>query len=1343
MRVAASCTALLVSTAAWAQTDPAVVGQWSPIVDWGMTATHAHLLPEGKVMWWPEFTDGNNPTLWDPVTETNTPLPFAPYNIFCSGHGFGPDGRLFVFGGHITSGVGFAFASVFDPPTRSWIQLPDMNNGRWYPSVSTLPNGDMLVVAGTINLTVGENPTPQVWQQATSSWRTLSNINVQLNTYPWTFVAPSGEIFLAGTSHTSSFIDTTGAGSFRAGPANHYLATRLYGSAVMYEPGKVLIAGGGPFEVVPTNDMEVINLNDAVPAWRPVAPLHTPRRQLNTTLLPDGTVLITGGHSGLERDNPASPVLEVELWNPATETSTFLAPAGAYRGYHSVAVLLPDGRVLNAGSTGVKTAQVFSPPYLFRGARPAISSAPANIVYGQDFAIDTPDAARIGQVTMIRLASVTHSFNMNQRFNRLTFTASANAVTAHAPDRPEIAPPGHYLLFVLDGSGVPSVGKIVRLGGTAVPPPPPPPPPAGTIAFRSSSTTSYPSGSTSAMTATIPAGAAVGDLLVASVGFGNSGATALPSLSTPPGWTLVRRVDHLTVDSLSVYTHVRAAGEGAPVWTASTAVGGDVSISAYTGAGSNAVDVSAGKDAGFASSYTAPSVVTTRSKELLLAGFFAHSNAGVPATWSVNAPVTLRSSVNNGGSRSVATADALQTAPGPSTAFAATASTPQDYALSYVLALVPAGPLAPPPDDFSITASPASVTSDPGVDAASSVPVTPSGSFSGVVSLSVSGNPAGSTATLDPPSLSVGPASGAATLLLSPGTAAAGTYPVTITATSGTFTHSAVVSYTISPPPPPTPPPGAIVFRGSSTRSYPSSATTVLTTAIPAGAVVGDLLVASVGFGQSAAVTLPSISTPPGWTLVRRVDHGVLNSLAVYWHVFSKGDAAPSWTTSQSVGGDVSISAYGSVSGVPVDVSAGKDAGTASSYTAPAVITTHPNETIVAGVFAHSNAGIPATWTWPAQLDERSDVNNGGSRSLTTADAVQIAAGTSTAFTVTASGLQDYALAYVLALNPAGPPAPAPDDFSIAANPDTVTGPGSATLSLIPSGAFSGTVSLSVSGNPTGSTATIGPTSVTVGPATASATLTLSPGTAAPGTYPIAITAVSGTLTHVATVSYVISPPPPPPGAIAFHGATTRSYASGASSTLTVAIPTGAVPGDVLVASVGFGNTGATVQPTITTPAGWTLLQRVNHGTVNALAVFWHVYAAGDLAPTWKTSTGVGGTVSISAYSGVSAVRPVDASAVKDAGSASSYTAPTVVTTAANDVLVLDFFAHSQSGASTTWTVPSSLKQRTNFNNAGSRSMTTVDGPLATAGTLPAFAATASIPQAYGLVCAFALTPGS
>ncbi len=105
--------------------------------------------------------------------------------------------------------------------------------------------------------------------------------------------------------------------------------------------------------------------------------MRHPRRQLNSTLLPDGKVLVSGGHSGTGLDSPTNAVLDNDVWDPATETFTALAPLGAYRGYHSTAMLLPDGRVLSAGGRGVTTMQVFSPPYLFKGARPTISSAPA------------------------------------------------------------------------------------------------------------------------------------------------------------------------------------------------------------------------------------------------------------------------------------------------------------------------------------------------------------------------------------------------------------------------------------------------------------------------------------------------------------------------------------------------------------------------------------------------------------------------------------------------------------------------------------------------------------------------------------------------------------------------------------------------------------------------------------------------------------------------------------------------------------------------------------------------------------------------------------------------------
>jgi hypothetical protein len=152
-----------------------------------------------------------------------------------------------------------------------------------------------------------------------------------------------------------------------------------------------------------------------------------------------------------------------------------MASATRYRGYHSIALLLPDGRVLSSGGDNEPNAEVFSPPYLFQGARPTVSSVPANISYGQPFVVQTPDAAAITAVTLVRLSSVTHAFNMNQRFVRLAFSPGTNQLTVTPPSAGETAPPGHYMLFLLNAAGVPSIASIVRLSNDVVPTPPPAP----------------------------------------------------------------------------------------------------------------------------------------------------------------------------------------------------------------------------------------------------------------------------------------------------------------------------------------------------------------------------------------------------------------------------------------------------------------------------------------------------------------------------------------------------------------------------------------------------------------------------------------------------------------------------------------------------------------------------------------------------------------------------------------------------------------------------------------------------------------------------------------------------
>ena len=195
---------------------------------------------------------------------------------------------------------------------------------------------------------------------------------------------------------------------------------RDYGSSVMYDNGKILVMGGGD---PPTNTAEVIDLNAASPAWRSVASMAFARRQLNATILPDGQVLVTGGTSGPGFNDPTAPVFAAEMWNPATENWTTMASAQITRIYHSTALLLPDGRILSMGGNDFPQTEIYEPPYLFKGTRPAIDPTPATVNYGQSFFVQTPDAAGVTQVTWIRLSSVTHAFNMDQRFSRLSFSA--------------------------------------------------------------------------------------------------------------------------------------------------------------------------------------------------------------------------------------------------------------------------------------------------------------------------------------------------------------------------------------------------------------------------------------------------------------------------------------------------------------------------------------------------------------------------------------------------------------------------------------------------------------------------------------------------------------------------------------------------------------------------------------------------------------------------------------------------------------------------------------------------------------------------------------------------------
>src|SRR3954451_4457783 len=466
--------------------DPGDVGQWGPLIDWPVVGVHVALLPNGKVLAYDSVGDNatetypvhnfTRATVWDPATGAQTSVNVdTGFNIFCSGLAHLMDGSLFIAGGNKDAQLnGIAQTHLFNPTTNTWTLGPSMAAGRWYPSVTPLRNGEMLITEGGPDV-------PEVRTTA-GPLRSLSTASLNLPLYPWIDVAPDGRAFYSGPDQTMRSLDTAGTGAWQTYSQRDAL-NRSYGSHAFYDTGKILVAGGGSS----TTDARVIDLNGATPQVSATAPMAYGRRQHNLTVLADGSVLATGGNSsGASLVDLNNGVYPAERWDPATGQWKTLAAMQVTRQYHSTALLLPDGRVLSSGG-GIcgdcdtvgylaKNAEIFTPPYLFKqdgsgqlATRPVIDSAPAAVAYGTPFDVATADAASIRKLALIRLGAVTHSVSMEQRYVPLSFTAGASTLTATGPVNANIAPPGMYMLVAVDANGVPSVAKMVTVKGNLAP----------------------------------------------------------------------------------------------------------------------------------------------------------------------------------------------------------------------------------------------------------------------------------------------------------------------------------------------------------------------------------------------------------------------------------------------------------------------------------------------------------------------------------------------------------------------------------------------------------------------------------------------------------------------------------------------------------------------------------------------------------------------------------------------------------------------------------------------------------------------------------------------------------
>jgi hypothetical protein len=473
-------------------------GAFGPVEAWPTIPTHAALLPDSTILSWysrdttglTRFADYNDQTKhnftivdsWNTFNNSHTRRDNATTDLFCAGFTPTADGRLFVAGGNLgsdSSGFypGSRHINIFTPVTNAWTRAPDMTEGRWYPTVTALPNKELLLLGGQSNTTTVNNYVADVWSPETNTLRRLTTASTQTRSvqhlYPWLHVAPNGQVFYSGSTSSMAYLNTASTGSWST-TYNRDGVGRGAGSSVMYEPGKLLVLGGG----TPANGTAVkIDLSSGVQVTATNS-MSVARTNPNATLLADGTVFVNGGNTSGTNFDDTTSVYSTEIWNPATGTWRTGARARKPRNYHAISLLLPDGRVLTGGGGGCGTCTVnhqniemYYPPYLFRkdgsgllADRPRVTFGPSSLSYNTSYTFYAPTPNTIQKAALVALGSVTHAFNMNQRYVPLTISAKTSTTfTLTSPNNANLAPPGYYMLFVLDANGVPSVARMVQI----------------------------------------------------------------------------------------------------------------------------------------------------------------------------------------------------------------------------------------------------------------------------------------------------------------------------------------------------------------------------------------------------------------------------------------------------------------------------------------------------------------------------------------------------------------------------------------------------------------------------------------------------------------------------------------------------------------------------------------------------------------------------------------------------------------------------------------------------------------------------------------------------------------
>jgi hypothetical protein len=519
------------------------VGSWSapvalnPDPDTGFVSENAIVLPTGKVLLFgpgpPVNENLARALVYDPATGATTrvdppinPATGRPYNIWCAGQVLLENGTVLVAGGNddipntpIFQGLRQVF--TFNPYNLTWTTQPPMYTGRWYPTLTRLADGRVTILGGwddegTTNSYAQDlevftpNPTDRDGQGTIARY---DDAGVNPGLYSQMALLPDGNVLRVGPRTFDPKI--LKQSNFKWNDLSEDDDERYWGAfAITIEGNQHLlrrIGGAGPVsggKVATQTETGIFNLDDPAAGEQAGPALGIPRAHLNAVILPTGEILAVGGGFGQDAtgNNYMGAVFQSELFSPATNSWRAVASQTNQRTYHSVAVLLPDGRVLSAGddkphqaganlqigSRGDDTVELYTPPNLLGGApRPSIASLQREIDFGQPFTVQSAQAASITRAVLIAPGAVTHATDMNQRSIRLDIASvQGDTLTLTAPSSPNLATPGHYLLFLTDSAGVSSPGRWVALGtdiGPIIPddgglpsltPPPASPPPA-------------------------------------------------------------------------------------------------------------------------------------------------------------------------------------------------------------------------------------------------------------------------------------------------------------------------------------------------------------------------------------------------------------------------------------------------------------------------------------------------------------------------------------------------------------------------------------------------------------------------------------------------------------------------------------------------------------------------------------------------------------------------------------------------------------------------------------------------------------------------------------------------